>query len=261
VALTTSEHQVLLAEREAPSTLYYGVLGSLVVYDNNRIATPTAPKAARVLAILLLRANHLVLASSLIDEIWGERPPPSAASTLQTYIYHLRCALGRNVIETHPRGYSLALGQADFDLFQFRSRVGQGRRLLALGRPHDALAELRAGLSLWRGESLNNLPAGDILQPYIAQLDEERRRATQLRVEAEFVAGYHRELIGELKMLVSDDPYNEWLHARLIEALSLSGRRRDALSAYESLRKLLAEHLGLEPTQELRDLERRVLGS
>lgn len=259
VTLTTSQLPTTSLEGKEPSKLYYGVLGSLVVHDNGRLVTPTAPKAATVLSILLLRANHVVLAESLMEEIWGETPPSSAASTVQTYIYHLRCSLGRETIDTHPRGYSLSLGDTDCDLFEFRSRVRQGRRLLELGRAHDAVTEFRAGLSLWRGHPLDNLPAGSFLQPHISHLEEERRRATQLRVEAEFVAGHHRELIGELKVLVADDPYNEWLHARLIEALSLSGRRRDALAAYQSLRRLLAEDLGLRPTKELRDLETRVL--
>lgn len=259
MAVITSEPRPIPAEAGSP-TLYFGVLGSLVVHADGRVATPTAPKAARVLAILLLRANRLVLAESLMEEIWAETPPPSAASTLQTYIYQLRCALGRDFIATHPRGYSVTVSEDSLDLFQFRARMTEGRRLLEAGRPQEAVAELRSGLSLIRGAPLDNLAAGNVLQPHIAELEEQHRRATQCRLEAEFAAGHHLELIGELKALIFDDPYNEWLHARLIEALSLSGRRRDALSAYESLRKLLSEHLGLQPTQALRDLERQVIG-
>jgi DNA-binding SARP family transcriptional activator len=101
--------------------------------------------------------------------------------------------------------------------------------------------------------------AGRLLELEIQHLEEEHRRAAELTIEAAFAAGRHREVIGDLKQMTAEDPYNEWLHARLIEALTLAGRRREALHVYSTLRTLLAEQLGLDPMRELRDLERYVL--
>jgi DNA-binding SARP family transcriptional activator len=194
-----------------------------------------------------------------MEEIWGDDPPTSANTTLQTYIYQIRCALGRGTIETRPGGYCFAVEESVVDLLQFRAHVTCGQHLLRLNRPEEALDELYAGLVLWRGRPLSNVQIGSVLELDVQHLEEERRRAAELWVEASFSTGRHREIIGDLKLLTAEDPYNEWLHGRLIEALALSGRRRDALSAYASLRKSLAEHLGLEPMRELQELERKVL--
>jgi SARP family transcriptional regulator, regulator of embCAB operon len=237
----------------------YRILGLLEVTKDTEPATPTAPKTAGILALLLLKANYLVLAETLTEEIWSDEPPVSASTTLQTYIYQIRCALGRDSIVTLPGGYVFPVDDAQLDLLVFRTRVGRGQQLLDDGRPHDALDEMRSAMSLWRGRPLTNVRTGRILEQELAHLDEERRRAAELLIEAAFAAGRQREVIGTLKQMAAEDPYNEWLHARLIEALTLAGRRREALHVCSSLRKVLSEHLGLDPMQELRDLERLVL--
>jgi DNA-binding SARP family transcriptional activator len=237
----------------------YRILGPLEVYKDAAVTTPTAPKTASVLAMLLIHANHLVLAETLMEEIWSGEPPASANTTLQTYIYQIRCALGRDAIATRPGGYLFPVDEAEYDLTQFRARVHRGEQLLDQGQPDDSLDELRAGLDLWEGRPLSNVRAGRALELELQHLEEERRRASELSIEAAFAAGRQREVIGKLKQMVADDPYNEWLHARLIEALTVAGRRREALHVYASVRNLLAEQLGLDPMRELRDLERQVL--
>ena len=237
----------------------YRILGPLEVYKGAESATPTAPKTTSVLAMLLIYGNRLVLAETLMEEIWSGEPPASAGTTLQTYIYQLRCALGRDSITTRPGGYLLPVGEGDLDLLRFRSKVGRGQQLLELGQADAALDELRSGMALWRAHPLSNVRVGEALELEVQHLAEERRRASELLIEAAFSAGRHREVIGNLKQMVADDPYNEWLHARLMEALTAAGRRRDALDVYAGLRKVLAENLGLDPMQELRELERQVL--
>lgn len=237
----------------------YRILGPLEVHNKLRTLTPTAPKTASVLAMLLVHANGLVLAETIMEDLWGEDLPPSASTTLQTYIYQIRGALGRATIMTRPGGYCLSVDESDLDLLRFRSKLDQGRCLLDMGRPNEALDELRCGLSLWNGRPLSNVRCGSTLELDLQHLEEERRRAAELSVEAAFAAGRHREVIADLRLLVAKDPYDEWLHARLIEALILVGRRRDALQVYTSLRRMLAEHLGLDPMQELRELERQIL--
>jgi DNA-binding SARP family transcriptional activator len=231
----------------------------LEVHKGVELATPTAPKTTSVLAMLLIHANRLVLTETLMEEIWSGDPPASAGATLQTYIYQLRCALGRESITTRPGGYLLLLAEGHFDLLQFRSKIGHGQELLQGGQPVAALEELRSGMALCRGRPLSNVRVGQTLEVEVRHLEEERRRAFELLIEAAFAAGRHREVIGSLKQMVADDPYNEWLHARLMEALTAAGRRHDALDVYAGLRKVLAENLGLDPMQELRELERQVL--
>ena len=141
----------------------------------------------------------------------------------------------------------------------FRTGVDSGQQLLKLGLPDEALAVLTDNLALWRGRPLTNVRVGRMLETDILHLEEERRRAAELLIEAAFAAGRHRDVIGTLKKMVGEDPYNEWLHARLIQALTLTGRRREALHVYDQLRRLLAEQMGLDPMFELRELERQLL--
>jgi DNA-binding SARP family transcriptional activator len=240
----------------------YRVLGPLELEAPDGVddvAAPTAPKTTSVLAMLLLHANRLVLTDALIDEIWGDRPPLSASTTLQTYIYQIRCALGRGCIETRPGGYVFPVGESELDLLVFKAGADEGERLLKLGRPAEALEVLSSTMELWRGRPLTNVRVGQVLEADLQHLEEERRRAAELLIEAAFAAGRHRDHIGTLKKMAAEDPYNEWLHARLIQALTLTGRRREALHVYDGLRRLLADQLGLHPMPELRELERQVL--
>ena len=81
----------------------------------------------------------------------------------------------------------------------------------------------------------------------------------EVRIEADLAAGRHSELIAELQQLVTAQPMRERLHALLMLALYRTGRQADALDAYRQARDALAEQLGIEPTSELRDLERAIL--
>ena len=117
----------------------------------------------------------------------------------------------------------------------------------------------REGLALWRGPPLAELSWAPFAPPEIARLEEQRLAAVEVRVEADLAAGRHSELIGELQQLVAAQPMRERLHAHLMLALYRAGRQADALDAYRQARDALAEQLGIEPTSELRDLQRAIL--
>ena len=74
--------------------LAFGILGPLEVVDQERPVVLGGPKQRALLAILLLRRGEAVSSDRLIDQLWGERPPATAAKTLQGYVSHLRKALG-----------------------------------------------------------------------------------------------------------------------------------------------------------------------
>ncbi|RCV48318.1 transcriptional regulator [Marinitenerispora sediminis] len=220
---------------------------------------------SRVLALLLFRRDQLVEVEALVDELWGDRPPRRAVSTVRTHIYHLRRflegAAGRaagELLTTRPQGYLLRLGPDRVDAEVFTRLVESGRDLLAEGRYAEASRDSRTALEMWRGRPLENTAAGALLHGHVRRLEELRIQALEQRVEADMRLGRHRELVPELRDLVAAHPLNEWFHARLIEALRRSGRRADALRAFEELSAVLAAELGLRPTGELLDLHRRI---
>ena len=248
--------------------LRFQVLGPLEVFDGDRMCTPTPPKVSRVLALLLLRANQVVSMDSLIEELWGEHPPLSATGTAQTYIYQLRKFLdprsqragGAEWLITKPPGYLTLVSPHQLDATAFEAMSRRGRQLLEAGEPEPAAQLLRRALDLWKGSSLANVQRGTLLEAHAVHLEEQRMRTLELRIQADAELGQHRDLIGELRSLVAIHPLNEWFHGQLIVALSHSGRRGDALRAYQGLRRVLNDQLGLDPQPELQRLQQAVLG-
>ncbi len=255
-------------ETRSQFRMFFTLLGPFeIATEDGRTYRPATPKVCQTLALLLTRPNEIVTADSLIQELWGERPPRSAVTTLQTYVYHARrmfvneelAAPGRSLIVTSPPGYSIQVEDDEVDVRVFERLVTQARDELADGDAVSALGTARQALGLWRGPALSNFPAGDVLGGHIVHLEELRLRAYEIRIEAADRLGLHRESIPELRRLISDYPLNEWFHGRLISALGTSGRRAEALQAYQNLRRLLADELGLEPSREVRELQVRLL--
>lgn len=247
--------------------LRFQVLGPLEVFDGDRVCTPTPPKVSRVLALLLLRANQVVSMDSLIEELWGEHPPLSATGTAQTYIYQLRKFLdprgvrgeGGEWLITKAPGYLTRISPNQLDATTFEALSRQGRQMLERGHPEQAAHLLRRALELWTGPSLANVRRGNLLEAHAVHLEEQRMRTLELRIQADAELGRHRELIGEMRSLVAVHPLNEWFHGQLIVALSQSGRRGEALQAYQDLRRVLNHQLGLDPQPELQRLHQEVL--
>ncbi|MFF1560798.1 BTAD domain-containing putative transcriptional regulator [Streptomyces sp. NPDC058279] len=238
-----------------------------IVADDGRIHRPGTPKVCQTLALLLTRPGEIVTAESLIQELWGEKPPRSAVTTLQTYVYHARrmfvnenlVPAGRSLITTSPPGYVIQVDDSEVDIRIFERLVAQSRGELSDGDPVTALRTVRSALDLWRGPALSNFPAGDMLTGHVVHLEELRIRAFEIRIEAEEQLGLHRESIPELRKLTNDYPLNEWFHTQLITALGAAGRRAEALQAYQHVRRLLADELGLEPSLELKQLQIKLL--
>ncbi|MEV0279512.1 AfsR/SARP family transcriptional regulator [Streptomyces sp. NPDC050610] len=248
------------------SHIHFSVLGTLRMTVNGTVHVPRGPKVNKLLALLLLRAGQVVETGTLVDELWAEQPPRGAVSTVRTHIYHLRRQLAEclgapvgPLLATRPPGYLTQLGPDQLDATLFTRLTAEGRALLARGLPAEAAAACRAGLRLWEGRALSGVHAGQHLEVHLQRLDELRVQAVGTRVEAEMRLGMHAELIPELRSLVAAYPYHERFHACLIEALRLSGRRREALDAYDDLRRVLTDELGLGPSAHPHALLRSIL--
>jgi DNA-binding SARP family transcriptional activator len=246
----------------------YLLLGPLEVGGDREPAAPETPKLASVLAHLVCRANQVVTTSAIIDDLWGASAPKSASATVQTYVYLLRKFFRAQGFEesasplcTHPSGYVLRVDPNDMDTTAFDRLMRAGRSLIEAGRPTEALVSIREALSLWRGPALVNVPSSPVVQARVAHLDEALMRTRELQIQANFMLGRYREMIGELARLATLHPLNEWIYERLIEALSRAGRRADALRAFQRLRSNLAEQLGVRPSPSLHRLELDVLNA
>jgi DNA-binding SARP family transcriptional activator/WD40 repeat protein len=237
----------------------FRILGPLqVVQDGESFAVGPVQQRA-LLAVLVLHRGEVVSTDRLIDELWGERPPATAAKTVQVYISHLRKVLGSGVIVTEGRGYRLAVEPEQVDVGRFDALSTEGRRALAAGDAARARERLCSALGLWRGEPLAEFGYEPFAQTAVVQLQKARLAVCEDRIEAELALGRDGELIGELEGLIASNPLRERLRGQLMLALYRAGRQADALSVYREMSGLLREELGLEPGRSLRELERLIL--
>ena len=256
------------AEEAASNRDYaFGVLGPLRVTHGD-VPLPLGGRQQRaVLARMLLADGAGLNVDQLADALWGEDVPVGAASTIQTYVFHLRQVLepdrGRGapgqVVVTENGRYRLTIASDTLDSVQFERGVDSGERLLADGAPADAVTELDRALALWRGDVLADLADYEFVTPAAARLADRRKAAVEAKIDAELALGRHASVLSQLNELVDHDPLNERLQYQRILALYRCGRPSDALAAYDQLRHHLADELGVDPSPPLQRLYQQVL--
>jgi len=233
----------------------FRLLGPLEVFTDDGLVALGGQKQRAVLAVLLLDANRVVSVDRLIDALWGDRPPKTAATSLQNFVSQLRKALGADVLETQMPGYRLRLRPGELDVDRFR-QLCETARAAELDKRRAALRE---ALALWRGSPLADFQFEAFAQGEIARLEELRLAALEDRIEADLEAGNDAVLVGELESLVEQHPLRERLRAHLMLALYRSGRQAEALQAYQEGRRAGVEELGIDPSPALQELHGAIL--
>jgi DNA-binding SARP family transcriptional activator len=235
--------------------LEFRILGPLEVLDGEDALHLGGQKQRALLALLLLDPNRVVSTDRIVDALWGEQPPRTAATSLQNFVSQLRKLLGPETLVTKPPGYELRLAGEQLDLQRFRRLVDEAR-----GEPPEERAErLRLALALWRGPPLADLGFESFAQSEIVRLEESRLAVVEDRIEAELEAGRHAELAGELETLAEEHPLRERLRAQLMLALYRAGRQAEALQIYHDTRRVLVEELGIDPSPSLQHLHGSIL--
>lgn len=244
----------------------FGLLGPMAVVDGQgQELALHGPKLCALLAILLLNGNQDVASDRLIELLWGEQAPRSAAKSLQVHVSRLRRALHRDCDEpaerllTTPQGYRLRVAPGEVDLERFEQLIAEADGLVAEQRWEAAADRLRQSLELWRGDPLSDFAYESFAQSEIARLGELHLGALEQRVAVELSLGHEAAVIGELELLIREHPYHERLHGQLMLALYRVGRQADALAAFRAARARLADELGIEPSAELAQLHTAIL--
>jgi SARP family transcriptional regulator, regulator of embCAB operon len=246
------------------------ILGPMEISVRGPSTLPTAGKPRQVLALLALRGDSLVTVPTLMEEIWGEQPPRSAATTLQTYILQLRRFIGgelcsesgvvaKDVLVTRPGGYVLAVAPGFVDAARFEDLAARGRKACAAGDDAAGSDLLGRALALWRGPALVDIGPGPVLELEAMALEEARMVALEQRIEADLRMGRHAELVVELIRLTRQHPMNENVHRLLMAAFAQCGNVFRALETYQVLRRTLREELGIEPSDRIRRVHHAIL--
>jgi predicted ATPase/DNA-binding SARP family transcriptional activator len=240
------------------------LLGPVEAWVDGRPVALGGQRPRALFALLALMGGQVMTNDRLIDELWGEDPPARARDSLQMHVSRLRKALTEagvdaSVLATQAGGYRLDVQTGDRDVDRWQEALGRARHAREDGELAVARAGIEEALRLWRGEPLGGVAANDVLAAERARLEEERLGAIVEGVELDLELGRHGELLGQLEALVIAYPFQERLVQLQMLALYRSGRQTDALAAFHSARGRFVEELGIEPSQQLRDLHEDVL--
>lgn len=241
----------------------FGVLGPLEVRDDDgQLVALGGPQPRAVFAALIAARGEPIAADVLIDAVWGETPPPSAASTLHSYVSRLRKAItavdGAQLVSENA-SYRLVCPSGSVDLERFDELCLKARDLIDQGRMSEATDQIRVALGLWRGPALPELADHAPAAAEAARLDEERLAAHELCIDLDLELGRHHQLVGELTALVAEHPLRESLWVKLALALYRCGRQSDALRSLAEATTVLRDELGLDPGEAIREIEQAIL--
>lgn len=237
----------------------YRILGITEAYDDRGTPLPVGGQRLRaLLTSLALHAGRTASADALIDDVWADEPPADATAALKPSSAKLRRALGKDAVTSEAGGgYRLAARREDVDLYVFERLVREGTAALTAHDPAAASRTLGDALALWRGPALADLAD----RTAATRPEAQRLEAARARVAADLQLGRAADVVPELTELTHAHPYDEPLHALLIRALRDAGRGADALAAYETARRTLADGLGADPGPELAALHADLLDS
>ncbi|WP_426654995.1 BTAD domain-containing putative transcriptional regulator [Mycobacterium seoulense] len=205
--------------------------------------------------MLGLHGGSVVAADTLVELLWGEHPPRTAAKALQTHISSLRRTLGDGFVLTAGAGWTLA--EAEVDAARYKAAARLARDAAAAGDTGQAVARFEEALALWRG--IPELPDGRRGTSEKTRWIEGHAALVEDRADALLATGRAAEIIGELEAAVAEAPLRERRWGQLMLALYRAGRQGEALGAYQRARALLAEELGVDPGPDLRRLEAAIV--
>ncbi len=241
------------------------VLGPLELWAARGLVELGGPRQRRLLAILLVESPRVVSSADIVERLWpaGEQPPKADAA-LRTYLSRLRRALSDagvsgELIRTDPPGYRLDANGWVLDAQRFEALVEESRRLRERGDAAAASERVEQARRLWRGRPYAEFADEPWAAPEVQRLEELHLTAAEERLQALLALGQHQRAVPEIERLAADHPLRESLVGLRMLALHRGGRSSDALRAYESYRRMLAECTGLEPGAELARLGARVL--
>ncbi|MFF3350356.1 BTAD domain-containing putative transcriptional regulator [Streptomyces sp. NPDC002779] len=250
--------------------MQFSILGPLSVTYAGHSVTPSSPKLRQLVAFLAVNANRPVSVEACMEELWEDRPPTTAKSTLQSHVLHLRrifagvpdietLAGAHRFLRTTSGGYLLSAEAGGVDVEVFDQHMARAHAAQARGEDRLVSAAYADALAVWRGPALTDVQCGPLLQAHTTLLGERRLYAHEQRIEADLRLARHHELLVELSFLTAEHPMNENLHRQRMVALHRAGRTADALSVYHRLRRVLDDELGIEPSPRLRRLHTSVL--
>jgi predicted ATPase/DNA-binding SARP family transcriptional activator len=237
------------------------LLGPVRVHDGDGSPIDIGGSRLRMLlARLALDAGRAVGTESLVDGLWGDDPPVDAANALQSLVSRLRKALREHAaLDSTGGGYRLGLDPDGVDAHEFERLAARGRQELLSGKDAEAATTLGQALALWHGDALSDVLDAPFARAPAARLEDLRAGVAEDRFEAQLRLGRQLEVLPDLEAAAGRHPLRERLAGLRMRALYAAGRQSEALAVYDRIRATLAEELGVDPSEDLREIHLGVL--
>jgi DNA-binding SARP family transcriptional activator/tetratricopeptide (TPR) repeat protein len=240
----------------------FRLLGPIEAWCEGQRVELGPPQQRGILAVLLTEANRTVSPATLMERIWADNPPASARSALYGHMTRIRAIVvklnkdGELVqLRRGSGGYLLEVDPRTIDLHLFARLVDQAR---AAADTDQAATLWATALDLWRGQAYEGL-SSPWLDEMRDQLERRRLDAALERNQVELANGRHTHLLPELLDLSRRQPLDERLASQLILAHYRAGRQAEALRHYQTVRRRLADELGVDPGPDLQALHEQIL--
>ncbi|WP_329520954.1 AfsR/SARP family transcriptional regulator [Spirillospora sp. NBC_01491] len=244
----------------------FQVLGRLAVsVGGNVVAPPRSPVLQGLLGVLLLARGEPLPTRRLAELVWTDRARETSRESVHVGVSRLRKWLGRldggrtgQFTVSYEDGYLLRRPAASSDLGRFLGLVGEAR---ALPGPEQRSRLLSSAFAERKGPLLAGLARIDRSDVLVRGVEDEIRQAAMGLAASALEAGSPEKAVTAVGALAEELPFDELLHAALIDLLKASGQPAEALQAYRRLSKHLLAELGVEPSEEVQLAHMRVLSA
>ncbi|MGN6258125.1 MAG: SUMF1/EgtB/PvdO family nonheme iron enzyme [Solirubrobacterales bacterium] len=211
---------------------------------------------AALLLYFVLHRNSVVSVDVLHERFWRGKD----VSNVHTAALALRRALEPEhrreyeVLVSELDGYKLVLADEDLDACRFEALVAQARKA-AEKDPASARKDLRAALSLWRGDAYHEARTHGFAEDEIRRLESLRDSARELLFELEVDCGNAPEVIAEIESFYSEPSRADWEPRVKLRAYLAMEQPAKAAEVYETF----CEEHEQEPSVEFTELYTNLL--
>lgn len=243
-----------------------GLLGRLVIDVDGKQADDArlGDLGRKAFAYLVLERERPVPRDELADVLWGEDLPATWTAALRGALSRVRSNLADaglvdpDVLRSSGGCYQIQLpADAVVDVEQVEQALQSAQQVLAVD-PRQARQAAAEAAALAARQFLPGA-GGEWVERRQAALAAVHVRALEVLAEAASADGDCGAAVAAAEAAIALSPLRESAHALLMAAHARAGNRAAALRAYETLRRVLADELGVSPSPETYDLYVRLL--
>ena len=248
-------YQTIPQEESETAQLRLHALGSSDVYKGATRVPDLEPLPRQLLFYL---ADHRqVDRDELLETFWRDVPVGRQVSSLYTAMHGIRRAINGGIIQIDGSLYSLTPDTPiKYDVAEFE-RAAHVAESMPPGDPRRFFA-LTEAINVYSGPFLPEYATDWVLEQR-RFLENRLMKLLTLHVEEALARGQTLQAVHSLRAALIIDPLRDDINLRYLELLGQLDRRSEVISHYQRYVRLLADELGLDPPEPVRELYTRLI--